>query len=184
MKRVIVAVAMLAALTAAGQAAAANYKVFLGEQQPCGFMHCAGAPANIPKGTTLDEFLPGKVTIVAGDSITFSSASFHTVSYGKKPPGFFLSDPAKGKYAGFLDAAKQPFFFNGRPKLIYNPSAFGPFGPKTISGTTATSSGALSPQGNGPNAKPATFTYTFPKAGTFKLFCSVHPGMNATVVVK
>src|SRR5262249_32157546 len=48
----------------------------------------------------------------------------------------------------------------------------------------ATSSGALSPQGNGPNAKPATFTYSFPKAGTFKLFCTVHPGMSATVTVK
>ncbi|HEU0057946.1 MAG TPA: hypothetical protein VFQ08_11890, partial [Gaiella sp.] len=31
---------------------------------------------------------------------------------------------------------------------------------------------------------PATATYTFPKAGTYHLFCTLHPGMKATVVVK
>ena len=176
MKRVIVAVALLAALVAAGQAVAANYKLYLGEQ--------TRPPKGTPKGATLDMFLPGKVTIVAGDSITFSSASFHTVTYAPKPLALFLGDPGKAKYAGFADAAGAPFWFNGLAKLIYHPAAFGPFGPTTISGTTATSSGALSPTGNGPNAKPATFTYTFPKAGTYKLFCTVHPGMKATVVVK
>jgi plastocyanin len=184
MKRVTIAVAMLASLVAAGQAGAANYKVFLGEQVPCGFAKIPGCPAGVPKGATLNQFLPGKVTIVAGDSITFSSATFHTVSYAPKPPPLLLPDPAKAKYSGFNDAAGNPFWFNGQPKLIYNGEAFGPYGPKTVSGSTPTSSGALSPTGNGPNAKPATFTYTFPKAGTYKLFCSVHPGMTATVKVE
>jgi plastocyanin len=182
MKRIVVAIATLAMVAAAGQAGAANYNVFLGEQVPCGFIRCPGAPPNIPKGATLNSFLPKKVTIVEGDSVTFSSATFHTVTFAPKEPPLFVPDPAKGKYNGFLDSANEPFYFNGRPKMIYNGAAFAPYGPKTISGSTPTSSGALSP--NGPKAKPATFTYTFPKAGTYKFFCTVHPGMKGTIVVK
>jgi plastocyanin len=182
-KRLVVAAA-LAVVTAvvAGQALAADYKVFLGEQVPCGFAKIPGCPAGIPKQTTLDEFFPGKVTINAGDTITFSSAIFHSAAYGLKQPELALADPKKEKYASLADAAGKPFYFVGLAKSIYNGQAFGPFGPKTISGGTPTSSGALSPAG--PNAKPATYTYTFPKAGTFKLLCTVHPGMKATVVVK
>ena len=40
----------------------------------------------------------------------------------------------------------------------------------------------MGPQG--PKSPPATATYTFPKAGTYHLFCTLHPGMKATVVVK
>ena len=81
-RRVVVALTMLCALAAAGQAAAGNYKVFLGEQ--------ARPPAGTPKGATLDMFLPGKVTVKVGDSITFSSATFHTVSIGGKPTPIFV----------------------------------------------------------------------------------------------
>src|SRR5262245_55709492 len=106
MKRLIVSIAFLAALALAGQAAAANtFTVFLGEQAP--------PPAGTPKGATLDSFFPGKVTIVAGDKVAFSSASFHTASYGFKPPALFLPDPAKGKYTGIVDSTKTPFYFNG-----------------------------------------------------------------------
>jgi plastocyanin len=183
-RRLLLATAILLVASTSGQARAADYKVFLGEQAPCGFAPIPGCPAGVPKGTTLDQFFPGKVTIAAGDSITFSSAIFHTVTYGIKRPALLLPDPAKGKYANMDDAAGNPFYFVGLAKFIYNAQAFGPFGPKTISGKTPTSSGALSPTGNGPNSKPATFTYTFPKAGTYKLICTVHPGMQGTVVVK
>ena len=93
-----------------------------------------------------------------------------------------LPDPKKATYEGIVDAAGQPFYFDGRPKFIYNLAAFGPFGPKTISGKTPVSSGGMSPQG--PKAPPATATYTFPQAGSFKLVCTLHPGMEARVVVK
>jgi plastocyanin len=181
-KQGIIGIVVLAALTVAGQASAANYTVFLGEQQPCGFIHCSGVPAGIPKGAFLDQFLPRAVTINAGDTVTFSSASFHTVSYGGKPAAIFMPDPAKGKYGTLNDAAGNPFYFVGLPKLIYNGQAFGPFGPKTISGSAAASSGVLSPAG--PKAKPATFSFTFPSPGTYKLFCEIHPGMKGTIVVK
>src|SRR6478672_2217330 len=164
---------MLCALAAAGQAAAGNYKVFLGEQ--------TRPPAGTPKGATLDMFLPGKVTVKVGDSITFSSATFHTVSIGGKPAPIFVPDPTHGKYAGINDAAGKPFYFNGLGKLIYNGAALAPFGPRAVAPGVKASSGILSP--NGPKAAPATFTFSFPKAGTYRFFCEIHPKMRGTVVV-
>ncbi len=184
MKRFFIVGAIVLAACAAGQARAADYKVFLGEQAPCGFAPIPGCPAGVPKGATLDAFFPGRVTIAAGDSITFSSAIFHTATYGIKAPPLLMPDPAKAKYTDMDDTAGDPFYFVGLAKFIYNTRAFGPFGPKTISGKTPASSGALTSTGNGPNAKPGTFTFTFPKAGTYKFICTVHPGMKGTVVVK
>ncbi len=173
MKKITVAVVAGAALVFAGQATAGTtYKVFLGEQ--------ARPPAGTPKGATLDLFLPSRLVIQAGDSVTFSSATFHTVTYAPRPQPLFLPDPAKATYGDVLDAAGTPFYFSGLPKLIYNPLAFGPYGPRTISGKTPASSGALTP----PGRKPATATYTFPQPGTYRLFCQVHPGMTGTVVVR
>jgi plastocyanin len=161
------------ALAIAGQAAAANYKVFLGEQ--------ARPPAGTPKGATLDMFLPGKVTVKTGDNITFSSASFHNVAIGGKIPPIIVPDPAHGKYSGIVDAAGKPFYFNGLGKLIYNVAALAPYGPHAVRPGVKANSGVLSP--NGPKAAPATFTFSFPKAGTYHFYCSIHPGMKATVTV-
>jgi plastocyanin len=182
MKCFALACAVLAALAVTGAASparqahsATTFTVYLGE--------FAQPPASLRKVPgTINQFLPGKVTIAAGDSVTFSSASFHSVTYNPKPIPLLMPDPAKGTYAGLSDAAGTPFYFNGRPKLIYNPQAFGPFGPKTISPGTPASSGAMGPQG--PKDPPQTATYAFPKAGVYTLFCTLHPGMKGTVVVK
>lgn len=169
----------LLALAVAGGADAAptatTYKVLLGEhgQIPGGFKRYP---------VLVNQFMPSTLTIAAGDRVTFSSASFHTVTYTPKPIPLLLPDPAKGTYADVTGADGQPFYFTGRPKLIYNPQGFGPFGPKTISGKTPVSSGGLSPRG--PKAPPGTATYTFPTPGTFKLVCTLHRGMEARVVVK
>jgi plastocyanin len=173
-RRFVLAAALLGALTTAGQAAAANYKVFLGEQ--------ARPPAGTPKGATLDLFLPGNVTVKTGDSITFSSATFHTVAIGGQAPSLIAPDPEHGKYSGITDAAGKPFYFNGLAKFIYNPLALAPFGPHAVTPGAKASSGVLSP--NGPKAAPATFTFSFPKAGTYHFYCTIHPGMKATVTVK
>lgn len=166
-----------AAISAPSGTTATTYTVFLGEQGP--------PPAAIRKLKlfgAINQFMPSKLVIAAGDSVTFSSGSFHTVTYAPKPFPLILPDPAKGTYAGIEDAAGSPFYFDTLRKFIYNAQAFAPFGPKTISGTTPVSSGGLSPRG--PKAPPATATYAFPKAGTYHLFCTLHPGMKATVVVK
>ena len=175
----VVALAIPGAAISAGhaRAAASTYTVLLGEQGP--------PPAAIKKLKLvggMNQFMPSKLVIAAGDKVTFSSGSFHTVTYNPKPIPPFMPDPAKGTYAGLVDAAGTPFYFADLGKFIYNPQAFGPFGPKTISGSTPVSSGALSPRSE--KAPPATATYTFPAPGTYHLFCTLHPGMKATVVVK
>ena len=180
MRRALIVGIALAVLSVAGGAYGApsatnTYTVFLGEQSeiPGGFR-------KFP--VLLNQFMPSTLTIAAGDKVTFSSATFHTVTYTPRPIPLFMPDPKKATYEGIVDAAGQPFYFDGRQKLIYNLAAFGPFGPKTIAGKAPASSGALSPQG--PKAPPATATYTFPQAGSFKLVCTLHPGMEARVVVK
>ena len=182
MKHVLLACAVVVALALAGSAVSAQsastantFSVFLGAQAPP-----PGGFKKLP--ASLNLFMPSRLVIAAGDSVSFSSASFHTVTYAPKPFPLLIPDPAKGTYAGLTDAAGNPFYFDDLPKLIYNPAAFGPFGPKTISGRTPVSSGALSPRSD--KAPPAVATYTFPKPGAYKLFCTLHPGMKATVVVK
>ena len=176
MRKALALAVVMGALAVAGVAQGATWNVAAGEQ--------ARPPAGTPKMATLDAFFPSKLVINAGDSVTFSSASFHTVTYtgGKPPAGLFAPDPAKGTYDGLMDAAGSPFYFNGLPKLLYNGAAFGPVGGKSVTRGVPASSGVLSP--NGPKAPPATVTYTFPKAGVFQLLCNVHPGMKATITVK
>jgi len=182
MKQVLVACVALAALAVCGAAlparhasAAATYTVYMGE-----FAQPPASLKNVP--ATINQFLPAKLVISAGDKVSFVSNSFHTVTYSPKPIPLLAPDPKKGTYAGLTDAAGQPFYFDDLTKIVYNPLAFAPFGPKTISGATPVSSGAIGPQG--PKAPPAAATYTFPKPGSYKLVCTLHPGMTATVVVK
>jgi plastocyanin len=173
---VMVAVAMPSAALSAGQGSAATtYTVYLGE-----FAQPPASLKNIPG--TINQFLPSRLVIAAGDKVAFTSNSFHSVTYSPRAIPLLVPDPKKGTYAGLTDAAGDPFYFDNLGKVIYNPLAFAPFGPKTISGKTPVSSGAMGPQG--PKSPPATATYTFPKAGTYQLFCTLHPGMKATVVVK
>ncbi len=184
MKHLLIACVAVAALAVPGAAMparsaadATTYTVFLGEQGP--------PPAAILKLKlfgSINQFMPSKLVIAAGDSVTFSSGTFHTVTYAPKPFPLILPDPAKGTYAGLKDAAGSPFDCDTLGKFISNGQAFAPGGPKTISGKTPVSSGGLSPRG--PKSPPATATYAFPTAGTYKLFCTLHPGMKATVVVK
>lgn len=168
-------VLVFAQLASGGSEQAAAWEVGVGEQ--------GKPPAGTPKQAFLNQFLPGQLTINAGDKVTFSSFGFHTVTYlaGRAiPPDVF---PEKGAvYEGINDAAGQPFYFEGKQKFVYNGPKFGPAGPKTIKRGTYASAGVIVPQNP---KKPVTATYTFPQAGTFKLICLIHPpDMKMTVVVK
>jgi plastocyanin len=176
MRKLVALAVVFGVFAVAGTAQAANWNVAVGEQ--------ARPPAGTPKMTTLDAFFPSRLTINAGDAVTFSSATFHTVTYtGNTPPAaLFVPDPAKSKYSGINDSAGDPFYFNGLAKFIYNPAAFAPSGGKTITTGVPVSSGVLSPAG--PKAPPAKATYTFPKAGAFQIICNIHPGMRINVLVK
>lgn len=181
MRKATVSLTMLALLVlvavqlaSGGTRQATTWNVAVGEQ--------GKAPAGTPKGTTLNQFFPAKLQVNAGDKVTFTSFGFHTVSYmGGKPVPPPLG-PAQGlTYQGITDSAGQPFYFEGQQAFQYTVSVFGPSGPKTISGKTPASSGAIfatSPK------KPGKAEYTFPKPGVFKMLCQIHPGMEMTVTVK
>src|SRR3954452_10317652 len=141
MKRGAVAVATLAAVLAVpGVASAHKYKVWAGDP--------GKQPSGVPAGTALDQFLPAKVTVRKGDSVTYSNVSFHTVSIvgkGTNPASLALAapDPAGGKYEGINTPSGGPFYFNGLPKFIYNPAVFAPSGSRNVKDTKSQSCGAI-----------------------------------------
>jgi plastocyanin len=177
MVRVVAVTAALAALVTGqlafgGASQAVTWNVAVGE--------LTKPPAGTPKQTSLNQFFPGRLTVNAGDKVTFSNLGFHTVTYlGKSIPEFL--GPARGEvYEGPADSAGQPFYFNGEQKFEYNAALFKPFGPKAITGKPA-SSGPIPAQNP---KKPVKVTYSFPKTGAFKLLCVIHPKMEMTVVVR
>lgn len=173
MRGVLTLGVVLAALALAGPAAAHTWRADVGEQ--------AKAPAGTPKSATLNHIFPAQLVVHVGDKVTFRSRGFHTVSFlaGQAPPGLFVPDGTT--YTGIVDAAGAPFFFNSLPKLSYNVPAFLPFGGNRIDGSQPVSSGVIVP---GEDGKAVSATFTFPKAGTYRLVCLIHPGMAQTVVVK
>jgi plastocyanin len=177
MSKLIAAATAAAAVVAfaAGTAGAATWQVNLGQT--------TRPPAGTPKEAFLNQFFPGKLQVNVGDKVRFTSATFHTATFlaGTPRAALFLPDPAGSKYEGINDAAGNPFWFNGLAKLIYNVPAFGPAGGPAIPAKGPVSTGVLSP---GPSGKPVSATLAFTKAGTYKLVCNVHPGMEGTVVVR
>jgi plastocyanin len=129
----------------------------------------------------VNAFFPQKVTIHVGDTVSFiRGMMFHTVDI---PPAGGSDLPLLvpgATVGGVSDAAGNPFWFNGHvPSLSLNPQLAAP-GPSKVSydGSKRVESGVFF--GNG--AAPA-FNVTFTKAGVYKVFCDVHPGMTGTVVV-
>lgn len=134
-----------------------------------------------PKDASLNGFFPKNVTVRVGDSVRFSLAGFGVVHFpekGDKAPGFVLPDPTK-PVTGASDAAGNPFWFNGQPSLLVNPSVF--FGTKSgaaYTGAKVANQGF--PAGDGP---PKPFVVRFPKAGTYTYYDAFHAGVTGTVKV-
>lgn len=113
-----------------------------------------------------NDFFPDAISVHQGDTIHFSVPYVepHTVTWvpaGMATPQFTIPEPA------------------GPPHLEINPLANDPtssgMGAVTFDSNQYFNSGLLS-QGN-------TVDLTFPKQGTFKFICLVHPGMAVTVSV-
>jgi plastocyanin len=167
---------------AAAVTAAATFLVPAAAQAKTKEMY-AGPPAATAKKlgetTIANAFFPSKLKVNVGDSVSFVPAGFHTVNLPKNgdgPLSLFL--PTGQKVAGSLDAAGAAFWFNGQDALSLNPAfAKSAYGKKfTYNGTKQVESGLP-----GEKAKPMTVKFT--KAGTFKVYCDLHPGMAATVTV-
>ena len=103
-------------------------------------------------------FLPGAITIDAGDTIVWQarSAEPHTVTFNAAP-------------------GEQ---FNPFAPAVGNGSAF--------DGSAYASSGAMANVSSATAGFPTEqrFSLTFTKAGTFSYICLVHPGMGGKVVVQ
>ncbi|HEY5430508.1 MAG TPA: hypothetical protein VIK04_15435 [Solirubrobacteraceae bacterium] len=127
----------------------------------------------------VNAFFSQRVTINAGDKVTFKLNGFHTVDLpGTTGQDLPLLVPG-ATVTGVNDAAGSPFWFNGKvPSIGLNPALFAPSGPKVYNGTTRIDSGLAS----GPKAKPLVVQFT--KPGVYKFYCDVHPGMVGYVVVK
>ena len=128
----------------------------------------------------VNDFFPHATTIHVGDRIRFLPANFHTVDFPGTGQGAVpLFSPTGQKVAGALDAAGQPFWFNGRDQLGFprtlTRSGFGKT--FTFDGRRRVESGL--PLQNGP--KPMTVRFT--RAGAFTFLCDVHAGMKGTVRV-
>jgi plastocyanin len=126
----------------------------------------------------INAFFNKRTTVNVGDSVSFQLLGFHTIDFPGKA-GAALPLIVAGKMAtGVNDAAGNPFWFNGKvPNVGINPQLFAGSKAKTYDGSRRWDSGA-------PLGKPHPFKLTFTKAGTYKYFCDVHPGMIGTVVVK
>ncbi|MGH3599791.1 MAG: cupredoxin domain-containing protein [Pseudonocardiaceae bacterium] len=125
----------------------------------------------------INAFFNRRTTINVGDSVSFLLRGFHTVDIPAKGGSDLpLILPSGGLVSGNNDAAGTPFWFNGKvPNLGYDPAVIARTGGKVYNGSARVESGIASP-------KP--LKVKFSKAGTYKFFCDVHPGMIGFVVVK
>jgi plastocyanin len=134
-----------------------------------------------PKNLQALAFLRSVVSVHVGDSVRFRirGGLIHTVTF--VPPGqhvAFTAVDAAHPVSGVTDANGIPFWFNSQPRPIINPKAAFPTAGHILTGRTFVNSGVPSNQ-----AKGSVFRVTFPKRGTFRFVCLVHPGMQGTVKV-
>jgi plastocyanin len=143
----------------------------------------ADAPTSAQKvlskyDASVNSFFQTRTTIHVGDTVKFIDNGFHTFDF----PGTSGSDlpliVGHGTVQGDKDAAGNLFWFNGKvPNLSINPALLAPIGSGTYDGSARADSGV-------PLGKPKPFKLTFTKAGTYKFYCDVHPGMVGFIVVK
>jgi plastocyanin len=125
----------------------------------------------------VNNFFTHRVTINAGDTVSFRIEGFHTIDLpGSSNKDLPLILP-NGTTSGVNDAAGSPFWFNGLPSVGLNPALLARQGPKTYNGTTRIDSGL-------PTGPPKPLNVKFNKPGVYRFFCDVHPGMIGYVVVK
>jgi plastocyanin len=133
----------------------------------------AQRPAGFPLDGDTNRFYRKVVTIHAGDRVTWSFRGFHTVMFpgrGGTPPHLLTQDPGH-PVSGATDATGAPFWFNGRPQVMFNPFAFIPTGGGDFDGGQPAASGA--PRGQGA-FEPYTLRFT--KPGTYRYLCTIHSG--------
>ena len=131
-------------------------------------------------GSDVNDFFPHRTTIHVGDSIKFVPTSFHTVDLPRKDgSALALFATTTQTIAGAVDAAGAPFWFNGQPKVGFNPLLLASkFGKRvTYTGAKRVDTGAPLSE----KAKPVFVRFS--KTGSYTFFCDIHAGMKGTVRV-
>jgi plastocyanin len=118
------------------------------------------------------RFIDEEITINVGDTVEWTSASFHTVSFGEEPE-LILIEP-------------QP---QGPPKAYYNPMAYAPIGGPVHQGTGYYNSAFLVEGPLPPGVPPILtdkYSLTFSQPGRYEYICIPHylQGMDGTIVVR
>jgi plastocyanin len=165
--------ALGAGLVAPSAADAAEKTVYMGLPR-------ASQQAFQATGSDANAFFPRVATIHVGDTVKFAARGFHTVDLpGRRTRPLPLITPNGQPVAGAVDAAGAPFWFNGQSGLGFNPALLDlQFGKRlSYSGSKAVLSGL--PITNNPKALRVRFT----RAGSFRYFCDIHPGMTGRVRV-
>ena len=130
-------------------------------------------------GSDVNDFFPHRTTIHVGDSIKYGPTSFHTVELPRKDgSALALFATTTQTIAGAVDAAGAPFWFNGQPKVGFNPlllaSKFG----KRVAYTGAKRVDTGAPLSE--KAKPVFVRFS--KTGSYTFFCDIHAGMRGSVL--
>jgi len=163
-----VAIAALA-LPAAAQAAART--VYMGPPP-------ASQKSLDPTGSDVNAFFPTTTSVHKGDTVSFVAAGLHSLDMPATGQPLPLFSPTT-RTVSLLDAAGLPFWFNGQPELAFSRGLLPPrFGRTVTKGPTRILSGVPF------QIKPKPLKIRFPKAGNFKYFCNLHPGMVGTVKVR
>lgn len=167
---VVTAVGLM--LTAPAAAQAATKRVWMG-------LPPSAQQSFEDTGSDVNAFFPSTVRIRRGDVVSFAPAGFHDVDLPPAGGGPLPLLTASGTVTGANDAAGAPFWFNGQPAFAFNPrlltSNFGTT--KVARRTTRLLSGL--PLGD----NPRPFRVRFPRAGLYRYFCDIHPGMRGSVRV-
>src|SRR4051794_13256516 len=162
-----------AVLAVPATASAHQYKAVAGPPAP--------PPKSAPKQTSLNRYFPSALRVRAGDSVRYKVNIAHTVTVlakGAQAPPLAVPDPTGATITPMTDAAGQPFFFNGLPKILQNAAVFAPSGKPVIRGNATFNSGIVI--GGVGNDTP---TLKFAKAGSYTVLCLLHPGMEQKVTV-
>jgi plastocyanin len=178
---VTAALALTALLAVPAAASAATKTVQAGPppSQAAKFANASGANNPFPDADG-NAFFRKTITIHKGDSVRWKINGFHNVLFpqgGTEAPGLIVPVPGS-TVSGAVDAAGQPFWFNGNPNLAFNPLVAAPSGGGKFKPNRINNSGL--PQGED---SPSRYKLKFDKTGSFGYVCSVHAGMSGTVKV-
>ncbi|HEX6388888.1 MAG TPA: plastocyanin/azurin family copper-binding protein [Solirubrobacteraceae bacterium] len=128
----------------------------------------------------VNAFFPTNTRIHVGDTVRFLPVGFHNVHLPKKGGKALDFLVPAGTSTGEKDAAGNPFWFEGRPTLGFNPV----LGPPGQFGKSLSYNGSKAINTGAPLAdKPKPVKVKFTKTGTFTYFCDIHTGMKAKVHV-